>query len=152
MEIIAHTMEYTGPVLAMPPLCLRHYADADEPAYRAAYNHAFAPMRRALGLQPVYCCAERAELLEKAGSIFILEADGALAGSVALYGNEIDDLFVAEDFLRKGYGQGLLRFAVARMQRAGVRPIILHVADWNQKAIKLYERNGFRVTATQAVH
>ena len=46
---------------------------------------------------------------------------------------------------------GLLRFAVACMQRMGVSPIILHVADWNRGAISLYTKNGFRIVKTETV-
>lgn len=90
-------------------------------------------------------------LLNKSENIFILEIDNHLAGSVAIYKNEIDDLFVAKSYQRKGYGKGLLRFAVARMQRMGVSPIILHVADWNRGAISLYTKNGFRIVKTETV-
>ena len=79
------------------------------------------------------------------------EVDNKLAGSVAIYGNEIDDLIVARQYQRKGYGQGLLRFAVARMQRGGIFPIMLHVADWNRGAIELYTKNGFCIIKTETV-
>ena len=151
MGIIAHTMQYTGGEMPSPSLALRRYQDADYPAYRDICNDCFAGMRRALGLTPVNCCDTREELLKKSQNIFILEIDNQLAGSVAIYGNEIDDLFVAKSCQRKGYGQGLLRFAVARMQRAGVSPILLHVADWNCGAVELYERNGFRIIKTETV-
>lgn len=149
--ILAHTMEYSGPALPAPNLCLRNYSDADYPAYRDAYNDCFSDMRRALHLSPIHCCSDRAALLSKAENIFLLETDGELAGSVAIYGNEIDDLFVRKDCQKKGYGHGLLQFAVACMQQRGTQPIILHVADWNQSAVRLYERNGFRITATEVV-
>ena len=149
--LVAHTMQYTGGEPVSSDWRLRTYSDADYPAYRTAYNDCFSDMRRALHLSPVHCCSDRAALLAKAKDIFILEAAGELAGSVAIYGNEIDDLFVRKDFQGKGYGQGLLQFAVARMQRDGVSPITLHVAAWNQGAVRLYERNGFRITATEVV-
>ena len=149
--IIAHTMQYTSGEQVTSNWSLRNYCDSDYPAYQRIYNACFADMRRALGLHPIHCCDSREELLKKAADIFILEIDGRLAGSVAIYGNEIDDLFVRKDFQEKGYGQGLLRFAVACMQQRGTQPITLHVADWNQSAVRLYERNGFRITATEVV-
>ena len=149
--ILAHTMEYAGPVLPMSKLCLRTYCDADYLTYSNAYNDCFSDMRRALHLSPIHCCPDRAALCSKAENIFLLEVDGELAGSVAIYGNEIDDLFVIRHFQKKGYGHGLLRFAVARMQQRGVCPITLHVADWNQSGIQLYEKNDFQVIATEVV-
>lgn len=151
MSIIAHTMEYTGGEMSSPSLTLRSYADRDYPSYSEAYNDCFAGMRRALGLVPVNCCDTREVLLNKSENIFILEIDNHLAGSVAIYKNEIDDLFVAKSYQRKGYGKGLLRFAVACMQRMGVSPIILHVADWNRGAISLYTKSGFRIVKTETV-
>lgn len=149
--IIAHTMEYKGLALPLSEWNLRNYRAVDYPAYSVTYNDCFFEMRQALGLHPVNCCDERSALLEKADNIFILEVDGVLVGSVAIYGNEIDDLIVVRGYQRKGYGQGLLRFAVARMQRQGVTPIRLHVADWNQAAMRLYSRNGFAVVGTEIV-
>ena len=32
-----------------------------------------------------------------------------------------------------------------------VSPIILHVTDWNQKAIRLYEKTGFRIVKMEEV-
>lgn len=149
--IIAHTMEYVGPVLTVPDWHFRSYSDADYPSYRAIYNDCFSDMRRALHLTPVYCCADRASLRSKARDIFILETAGEMVGSVAIYGNEIDDLIVARKYQGKGYGQGLLRFAAARMQRLGICPIVLHVADWNKKAMGLYKKNGFVAVKTEIV-
>ena len=151
MSIIAHTMQYIGGEMPSPSIALRRYLDMDYPIYREVYNDCFADMRRALGLHPVNCCDGRGILAEKSENIFIFEVDNKLAGSVAIYGNEIDDLIVARQYQRKGYGQGLLRFAVARMQRQGVTPIRVHVADWNQAAMRLYSRNGFAVVGTEIV-
>ena len=151
MKIIAHTMRYMGGVLLNPGWDLRNYADTDYLAYAAAYNDCFSDMRRALGLTPIYCCDNRETLLSKAEDIFVLKVKGELAGSVAIYGSEIDDLFVAKNHQRKGYVQGLLRFAVARMQQGGVCPITLHVADWNRNAVRLYQKNGFQVIHTEVV-
>lgn len=151
MGIIAYTMQYTGGEMPSPSMELRYYRDTDYPAYSEVYNDSFADMRRALGLHPVYCCDTREALLNKSEDIFILEIDGRLAGSVAIYGSEIDDLIVARQYRRKGYGKGPLRFAVARMQRMGVSPILLHVADWNRGAVELYLKNGFSIIKTETV-
>ena len=149
--IIAHTMQYTSGERVTSSWSLRNYCENVYPAYQRIYNDCFADMRRALHLTPICCCGSRAALLSKARNIFILEAGGELAGSVAIYGNEIDDLFVAKHLQGKGYGRGLLRFAVARMQQRGIEPITLHVADWNQRAVKMYQKNGFYIAATEIV-
>ncbi len=150
MEIIAHTMEYRGGGVSSD-LPVRNYADKDYEEYKRVYEAGFAEMRAALELFPVNCCDGREQLLEKAQDIFVLEISGKLAGSVAIYGNEIDDLVVAREFQRKGYGTALLRFAVARMQNAGIKPIQLHAADWNRNAVGLYLKNGFQIVKTETV-
>lgn len=151
MNILAHTMQFVSDEEVSSSLALRNYRDSDYLAYRDTYHDCFVDMRRALRLHPVNCCDDRKALLDISKKIFILEIDNQLAGSVAIYGNEIDDLFVAKQHQRKGYGQRLLRFAVARMQRTGVSPIMLHVADWNRGAIALYTKNGFRIIQTETV-
>lgn len=150
-KIIAHTMEYTRGEHVHSRLHLRNYQSQDFDAYHRIYNECFSAMRTALGLSPVNCCDRREALARKAKNIFILEVDNALIGSVAIYGNEIDDLIVAKEFQRKGYGEALLQFAVSHLQAAGVSPIMLHVADWNQGAVKMYLKNGFTITKTEYV-
>ncbi len=95
MEIVAHTMEYRGGNVSSD-LAVRNYADGDYEDYKRVYEACFSEMRAALKLFPVNCCDSREDLLKKANDIFILETSGKLAGSVAIYGNEIDDLIVAK--------------------------------------------------------
>lgn len=150
MEIIAHTMEYQGGGVSSD-LPVSNYADEDYEEYKLIYDACFSEMRTALELFPVNCCSGREELLKKAKDIFLLKVSGKMVGSVAVYGNEIDDLIVAKEFQGRGYGTALLRFAVARMQNAGIEPIQLHVADWNRNAMALYLKNGFQITKTETV-
>ena len=147
-DLIAHTMEYrAGPVES--PAVPEPYTDAYFDEYKRIYEDCFVDMRTALGLVPVNACDSREALLKKAGDIFVYREGGALIGSVAVYGNEIDDLFVAREHQRKGYGQMLLGFALARMQEKRISPIILHVADWNKAALGLYLKNGFEIVRTE---
>lgn len=150
MDIIAHTMEYCGEAVHSE-LMLRNYTGSDYKRYKKAYEACFSEMRTALCLNPVNCCSSEKKLLQNSGSIFIYEENGILIGSVAVYGNEIDDLFVAKEFQKKGYGEELLRFALYKMQKAGVTPIVIHVADWNRGAVKLYQKNGFKFVKTEVV-
>ena len=78
-----------------------------------------------------------------------IEIDGKLVGSVAIYDNEIDDLIVGKSYQRSGYGEALLQFAISHMQSNNISPIVLHVADWNQGAIKMYMKNGFAIVKTE---
>ncbi len=73
MKLVVHTMEYQG-------------------------GH----VTSSLQLFPVDCCGSEEELEHKKDKIYILEIDSKLIGSVAIYGNEIDDLIVKKDSQRIG--------------------------------------------------
>lgn len=49
------------------------------------------------------------------------------------------------------HGGELLMFAVACMQKRNTAPIRLHVADWNRRAVKLYQSCGFEITETRTI-
>ena len=130
----------------MSPLRLRNYSAFDYEEYKRIYEECFRDMRTALQRFPVDCCDSKEELEHKKDKIYILEIDGKLVGSVAIYDNEIDDLIVEKRYQRAGYGEALLQFAISYMQSNNISPIVLHVADWNQGAIKMYMKNGFSKT------
>ena len=148
--IVAHTMEYKGG-LVRSYMILEQYADVYYEAYKNVYEDCFHIMRMELELYPVDDCDSRDELLKKQNDIFLFIINNTLIGSIAIYDNEIDDLIVAKEYRRKGYGQMLLNSAIAHMQEDGISPIILHVADWNRNAVDLYLKNGFVITKTEII-
>ena len=150
MKVTAHTMEYQGGQI-VSRLRLRNYSAYDYQEYKRIYEESFRDMRTALQLFPIDCCDSKEELEHKKEKIYVLEADGKLIGSVAVYDNEIDDLIVEKSYRRRGYGEALLQFAVSRLQSNKISPIILHVADWNQGAVKMYLKNGFTIVKTEEV-
>jgi len=150
IDFDAYTMEYDGG-LVNSEILLKQYADCYFEEYKKIYEDCFYEMRSALEIQPTNACDSREELLKKSNDIFIYEKDGSIIGSVAIYGNEIDDLIVAKEFQRNGYGQLLLDFALSRMQKNSVSPILLHVADWNKSAINLYLKNDFKIAETEHI-
>lgn len=101
MKIAAHTMEYQGGRI-VSHLQLRNYSALDYKEYKRIYEECFHDMRIALQRFPIECCGSREELERKKEEIYILEIDGKIIGSVAIYGNEIDDLVVEKAF--KGWG------------------------------------------------
>ena len=147
-DIIAHTMEYSGASIESF-LVLEQYSDKYFLEYKRIYEDCFCEMRTALELQPVNCCDSKEELLKKQNDIYMYVKNGVIIGSIAIYDNEIDDLVIAKDFQRKGYGLLLLNFAIAHIQKKYVSPIILRVADWNKGAINLYLKNGFEIVKTE---
>ena len=79
----------------------------------------------------------------KNGTDFYLLSDaGKPVGIVSIRDNVVGDLYVLPDEQGRGYGTQLLHFAIERC--AGTPT--LWVLNQNQRAIRLYERNGFRLT------
>jgi len=149
MGFFVHEMEYRGGLLN-ESIQLRNYTMSDYPEYSTIYEDSFCEMRTSLGLCRE-CCKSSGELLNNKDSIFILEGNGHLIGSVSVIGNEIDDLFVAYEYRSKGYGQKLLRYAVSYLQKRNFSRIILHVADVNKAALSMYIENGFIITSTEEI-
>ena len=83
------------------------------------------------------------QIVDKVEDIYLLVDKEETIGSVACYGNEIDDLIVSQEFQRQGYGKQLLLWAIWHIRERSNEPITLHVAAWNQGAIMLYEKCGF---------
>ena len=72
-------------------------------------------------------------------------AHGMDAVCLLAEGGEIDDLLVNRRFQGRGYGRKILLWALERRKHARA---VLHVAQWNQRALRLYESMGFEVTET----
>ena len=68
-----------------------------------------------------------------------------IIGAVSCYENELDDLIVEKSFQGQGIGQKLLLWGMNHIKEQGYEEIILHVAEWNQNAVKLYLKNGFSI-------
>ena len=149
MRFLVHTLEYKGgPV--NETVSLRNYTCDDYEKYKKIYEDCFFPMRNSLSL-PRECCKSCEELARLKDSIFILEDSGRIIGSVTVYGNEIDDLFVSSEYQRKGYGLKLLRYAIAYLQKKNTDRIILHAADVNRSALSVYLKNSFVIIETKEI-
>ena len=77
--------------------------------------------------------------------VFLLLCNEEIIGSIALKDNEIDDLIVNAKYQSQGYGKQILLWALENIKK---EKIILHVAEWNKKAIELYRKNGFEIINT----
>ena len=150
MDVVAYTMEYKGAIVNSE-LTLVPYEEGYYEAYKDIYHDCFYEMRKSLGLKPYNACDSVEQLQLKKDDIFLLIIDGEMVGSIAIYGNEIDDLIVSRKFQNQGYGKELLNFAIGLLQERNISPIVLGVAEWNQKAITLYKNNGFIVTEIKTV-
>jgi len=151
MDVVAYTMEYMGVHVSSKIISPIQFEEKYYKEYKTMYEDCFYEMRKALKLEPYKACDSLEQLLAKKDCIYLLVAGGKLIGSVAVYGNEIDDLIVAKSFQNQGHGKNLLLFGVALLQKKNMLPITLGVAEWNQKAITLYKNNGFVVSKIETV-
>lgn len=119
--------------------------------YKNGYNAAFRPMREALCIKPYDWYHDSNEILEKSTGIYLVVEEETLIGSIACYGNEIDDLFVVEAYRHKGYGKQLLIWAMDHIASRGCNEMILHVAEWNQSAVQMYMNEGFGIVKTEVI-
>lgn len=88
--------------------------------------------------------------------IIIAELNGEPVGNVGL-GPESGrcqhiaelGMFVRRRFWGKGVGTALMREAIERAKRLGIRKIVLDTTEGNERAIKLYKKFGFEIEAYQ---
>ncbi len=85
---------------------------------------------------------------------FVAEVAGAIVGIALVYPRystwkgpviHLEDLIVAEEMRGKGLGNALLHKVVSYGKVLGVKRICWEVLDWNEPAIKFYEKQGARV-------
>ncbi|WP_433747755.1 GNAT family N-acetyltransferase [Falsibacillus pallidus] len=153
IEILAYEMQYIGGKVESK-LNLTAYSDEFYDNYQKIYNECFYDMRKALEVKPYNFYSSKEQIVEKKNNIYLLIQNEKLIGSVACYGNEIDDLIVNKEFQGQGYGTQLLYWAINNIQnnsRDKELPITLQVAKWNETAVSLYEKNNFRCTKVDKI-
>ena len=142
---LAHEMEYKHPTDQQPSIEMVLYSPAYKEQYRTIYNECYREMRMALGIKPFDFIQDDSFFETGMDNVYLLLHSEELIGSVALKGEEIDDLIVNPKYQGQGYGRKILLWALSHMNS---ERIFLHVADWNQRAIRLYQMNGFAITKT----
>lgn len=151
MEIIAYEMQLNkltadAPSISCIPFQMQYFEE-----YKRIYNECFYEMRKALDIEPYNFLQDYGQIVDKMGDIYLLVDKEEIIGSVASYGNEIDDLIVNPGFRRQGYGKQLLLWVIQRIRERNDEPITLHVAAWNQGAVTLYEKCGFEIVKREKV-
>ena len=152
MKITVYEMKYTRDDIEKSNiLCIpfekKYFRD-----YMKIYNDCFYEMRRFLDIEPYNFLNKYEQINEKSKDIFLLICKEKIIGSVACYGNEIDDLIVNEKYQNQGYGRQLLLWGMNYIRQRSKEPISLHVAEWNKKALMLYDKVGFEITNKESVH
>ena len=142
---LAYEMRLINPIQEKSSLALVPYTAEYQTAYKLIYNVCYREMREALRIKPYDFIQDDSFFENGMDSVFLLIKEGILIGSVALKGNEIDDLIVAPEYQGRGIGREIFLWALEHISNG---PVILHVASWNKRAIQLYENCGFEITNT----
>ena len=151
IKVIAYEMNYDKASVEQSTIsCIPFDAQYYE-QYKVIYNECFYDMRKALEIEPYNFLNDYGQIKEKASDIYLLMKDSEIIGSVACYGNEIDDLIVNKKFQKRGYGKQLLLWGMQQIRKKNADPITLHVAEWNRNALRLYKKVGFEVIHCERV-
>ena len=102
-------------------------------------------------LSPEPATAERTVQLLDDSRTYVLEVDGRLVGSWALYRQRGDRIefgrFMLEPRLRRnGFGRLMLEYAIEQARELGARRLQLVTKSSNRAAHSLYDEMGFEVT------
>jgi diamine N-acetyltransferase len=81
-------------------------------------------------------------------TILVADIDGLLRGYVQFDDTTLHRLYVDADFQGQGLGRELLEAALGHPRLADAEEIRLQVWEQNVRALRLYERHGFRVVGT----
>lgn len=150
-EIIAYEMIYNKALKYQNDIICVPFQKEYWNEYQKIYNECFYKMRKALEVEPINFYDDYSQIKDKIKDIFLYLQNGIIIGAVSCYENEIDDLIVEKSFQRQGIGQKLLLWGINHIKEQGYEEIILHVAEWNQNAVKLYLKNGFRIKKRERV-
>ena len=150
-EIIAYEMLYNKALKYQNDIICVPFQKEYWNEYQKIYNECFYKMRKALEVEPINFYDDYSQIKDKIKDIFLYLQNGIIIGAVSCYENEIDDLIVEKSFQRQGIGQKLLFWGINHIKEQGYEEIILHVAEWNQNAVKLYLNNGFSIKKREKV-
>jgi ribosomal-protein-alanine N-acetyltransferase len=91
--------------------------------------------------------APQYEKLVSGGIVLVAEAPSGVCGFICAQAVsndwEIENVLVADQFLRAGIGSALVQELIQRAQQAGVSAIQLEVRESNLPARRFYEKRGF---------
>ena len=150
-EIIVYEMSFKKEIESSDELLCVPFSKNYWNEYMQKYNKAFHEMRKELEVEPINFYSSYSQMIDKASNTYLCLKNGVIAGAVSCYGNEIDDLFVDKAFQRQGLGRKLLLWGINHIKKQGYDEITLHVAEWNQNAVKLYLETGFTIQKEERV-
>ena len=150
-EIIAYEMIFEGILRYEEQINCIPFHETYWNEYMQIYNECFYEMRKDLEIEPVNFYSDYSQMKDKSDHTFLYLKNGVIVGAVSCYGNELDDLIVNKSFQGRGVGQKLLLWGMNCIWTQGYNEVILHVAEWNQKAVKLYLKTGFYIRKKEKV-
>ena len=112
MEIIVYEMKYVKDDIEKNNILCIPFEQKYFQQYMKIYNACFYEMRKNLAIEPYNFLSDYKQIREKNKDIFLLVSGEEIIGSVACYGNEIDDLIVNKKFQNKVYGKQLFPFSM----------------------------------------
>ncbi len=151
MEIIAYEMKFHEDIIEQSNILCIPFDKKYFHTYMKIYNECFYEMRKTLDIEPYNFLSDYGQIVEKIKDIYLLVESEEIIGSVACYGNEIDDLIVNKKYQHKGYGKQLLLWGMQHIRNMNSEPIVLHVAEWNKDALMLYKKVGFEITDVKRI-
>ena len=151
MEILAYEMQFHKETIESTSIQCIPFDEQFFHEYMKIYNECFYEMRKTLDIEPYNYLHDYEQIVSKVHDIYLLMNENEIIGSVACYGNEIDDLIVNKKYQHKGYGRQLLLWGMNHIREKNDEPILLHVAEWNQDALRLYQNTGFEITNTERI-
>ena len=146
---LVYEMEYLHPVNDKTSIQMIPFSSKYQEEYKRIYNQCYHEMRQSLKIEPVDFIQDNSFFESGMDKVFLLLCNEEIIGSVALKDNEIDDLIVNVKYQSQGYGKQILLWALENIKK---EKIILHVAEWNKKAIELYRKNGFEIVNTISIN
>ena len=150
-EIIAYEMIYNKALKYQNDIICVPFQKEYWNEYMKIYNECFYKMRKALEVEPINFYYDYSQIKDKIKDIFLYLQSGVIIGAISCYEKELDDLIVEKSFRGQGIGQKLLLWGMNHIKEQGYEEIILHVAEWNQNAVKLYLKNGFCIKKRERV-
>ena len=150
-EIIAYEMLFRGEIEYSDEVFCTPFQKRYWDEYMQKYNASFREMRKDLEVEPINFYSDYSQMIDKADSTYLHLENEIIAGAVSCYGNEVDGLFVDKAFQRQGLGRKLLLWGINHIKKQGYQEVILHVAEWNQHAVKLYLETGFTIQKREKV-
>ena len=150
-EIIAYKMLFDKTFIYYDNIICIPFQEEYWNEYMKMYNECFYKIRKELEVEPINVYSDYSQIKDKINNIFLYLQNGVIGGAVSCYGNELDDLVVEKSFQGQGLGQKLLLWGMNHIKGHGYNEVILHVAKGNERAVKLYLKNGFCIQEIEKV-